>query len=248
MLVSFLVLGSTSCLTFPFASSNQKTNNDLRTIQVCQNKDCCQRWSMSYEQLPEILQDLLPPDVRDSVQVETSSCLSNCGKGPNMAVKRVGSKGFFLNGITGPMILRDELEERMDIKIPSKLVAAVTVIEKAQKVSLSEKNRLYSSVIGVLNSDALLSSSCAHARALVFRAQARHEEERYEEAIEDALLATRVPGATVSVASLAWRTLADCYRSQGQVESAIQALRQRAIVDPSYKTKIEKEIAQIKSL
>ena len=108
------------------------SNGPKTRIQVCQNKDCCRRWTLTAP-LPETLHDLLPPNA-DSVEVETSGCLSQCGKGPNMCVK-TREQGEYLQGITNPAMLAVQLEEIAG-KVPAKLLAAVNVMEKAQKGKL----------------------------------------------------------------------------------------------------------------
>ena len=98
------------------------------TIQVCQNKDCCQRWRHQTP-LPDVLADLLG----DSVSVETTSCLSQCGKGPNLCVRNSKGEELQLQRIDSPTIAAAVLEESLGQKIPSKLLAAVNVLEKAHK-------------------------------------------------------------------------------------------------------------------
>ena len=94
-------------------------------IQVCQNKDCCQRWRHRTP-LPEVLTDLL----QDTVTIETTSCLSQCEKGPNICVTANGEEEQ-LHKIENPTIAVALLEESLEQKIPSKLLAAVNVLEKA---------------------------------------------------------------------------------------------------------------------
>lgn len=253
LLLNFFLVASWNALvdsfTFPFAKNSN--SNAVCIVQVCQNKDCCKRWSMTYQRLPEILQDLLPPDVASRVEVETTGCFSLCGKGPNICMKKSGSQEVYLNGITGPMTLADDLEEHLSIKIPSKLVAAVTVMEKAQKAPLTEKDKFYSSIIQVLSADSTLGSSLACTRAFVLRAQSRHEEGRWDEARKDAESALQIHRNHLSfhpcssVVATAWRTLADCCVSQGQLDQAVQALQQWARADPSYQTKAAKEIEHL---
>jgi len=132
LLIALLAIECVACLTFPYAKNNKgNASKAIGNVQVCQNKDCCQRWSLLYQSLPETIQDLFPPDIADCVEFEITSCLGLCGKGPNLCIKKRGSKEVFLNAISGPMSLADELQEKLGIQIPSKLVAAVTVMEKA---------------------------------------------------------------------------------------------------------------------
>lgn len=95
-------------------------------IQVCQNKDCCQRWRHQTP-LPDVLTDLL----QDAVTIETTSCLSQCGKGPNLSVRTAKGEEQ-LHKIDNPTVAVAVLEEALAVKVPSKLLAAVNVLEKAQ--------------------------------------------------------------------------------------------------------------------
>jgi hypothetical protein len=99
-------------------------------VKVCQNKDCCRQWTFQ-QSLPETLQDLLPPDAK--LDIEATSCLNQCGKGPNLTLHKADRSQVQLSGVSGPMHLAEELEEHFEVRVPSKLVAAVTVMEKAKK-------------------------------------------------------------------------------------------------------------------
>jgi len=97
-------------------------------IQVCQNKDCCKRWRQ-HTPLPEVLRDLLGK----SVTIETTSCLSQCGKGPNVCVRNEMGVETQLHEIQNPTIAVALLEDVLEQKVPSKLLAASNVLEKAHK-------------------------------------------------------------------------------------------------------------------
>ena len=64
---------------------------------------------------------------------EATSCLNQCGKGPNLTLHKADRSQVQLSGVSGPMHLAEELEEHFEVRVPSKLVAAVTVMEKAKK-------------------------------------------------------------------------------------------------------------------
>ena len=108
-------------------------------VQICQHKDCCRQWTLPQSSLAETLQDLLPPDVM--LDVETTGCLSECGKGPNLVLllhnhnnnTSTSPDPILLHGVTGPLHLATELEQHLGIRIPSKLLAAVTVLQKARQ-------------------------------------------------------------------------------------------------------------------
>eukprot|EP00977_Amphora_coffeiformis_P027316 scaffold34603_cov212-Amphora_coffeaeformis.AAC.9 len=217
-------------------------------IQVCQNKDCCRQWKHP-QNLPETLQDLLPPDAAP-VEVEITGCLSQCGKGPNLVLHNSGaSSSQLVQGVVGPLQLADELQDYMGIHVPSKLVAAATVMEKATRASaFDEKDRFLSSVIQVLQNDPLLRKSTANMRAHVMHAQIRYEYGMLEEALRDLSEAIDITNNNTNrvLVGLAWRARADCYRALGQIGEAEEALWQWAKHDPSRKTKVIKEIQEMR--
>jgi (2Fe-2S) ferredoxin len=108
----------------------------IQKIQVCQNKDCCQRWKLKTP-LPDILHDLFG---RYSFVIETTSCFSQCDKGPNLCVS-IGSGSqaseVYLNDVTDMISLVTQLDETVSIDVPSKLLAAVNVFEKALSGKMS---------------------------------------------------------------------------------------------------------------
>lgn len=114
-----------------FGRSGGGGNNNPR-VQICQNKHCCQQWPHQQD-LPNTLLDLLPPDV--DVDIEVTGCLSECGKGPNMIflLHKKDRSSVLLHAMNGPMHVAGELEDHFGIRVPSKLVAAVTVMDKASK-------------------------------------------------------------------------------------------------------------------
>ena len=100
---------------------------DALNIQVCQNKDCCSRWKYQTP-LPEVLHDLLG----EKHTIETISCFSQCGNGPNVCVNTPKIGEVFLREITDPTTAAAHLEASASVQIPSKLLAAVSVLEKAK--------------------------------------------------------------------------------------------------------------------
>ena len=102
------------------------------SIQVCQNKDCCQRFEGSTN-LVRTLYDLLPPSTAKDVKIESSGCLSQCGKGPNMSVQKNGKEKILVHGVKDAASAAVELELSCSITPNPTLLAAVNVMEKAQK-------------------------------------------------------------------------------------------------------------------
>ena len=135
------ILTTTTTTAFALGSSS---SSGLLTAEICQNKDCCRQWTTTMtttQSLPETLQDLLPPDnlLAGGVQIQVTGCLSQCGKGPNLVLHhdnnkdRKKSDSTLVHGVTSPVVLAQVLHEHWDIHVPSKLLAAVSVMEKARK-------------------------------------------------------------------------------------------------------------------
>jgi predicted metal-binding protein len=113
-------------------------------IVVCQNKDCRQRWQLQTP-LPEVMHDLLSgrspttttsSNNRHDFSIETTSCFSQCGQGPNVCITvqqqpEHESQEVYLNGLSNAIAVSAELE-LLALSVPSKLLAAVNVFERAQ--------------------------------------------------------------------------------------------------------------------
>jgi hypothetical protein len=100
------------------------------TIKVCQNKDCCKRYSGKMD-LVQTLNNLLPDN--DAVRVESSSCLSHCGEGPNIEIEKGNGETTHVRGVESALIAAAQLELTLGSKVPSLLVAACQVLERAIK-------------------------------------------------------------------------------------------------------------------
>lgn len=93
--------------------------SSLTTIQVCQNKDCCKRFQGSTN-LVHTLENL------GLCRVETTGCLSHCDKGPNVCIND--------RTIHGIRTVEDAIDTAQSVaEVPTKLVAAVNVMERGQK-------------------------------------------------------------------------------------------------------------------
>ena len=100
-------------------------------ISVCQNKACCQRWKLKTP-LPDTLHDLIINNNNENqVTIDVSSCLGQCDKGPNLRIASGGTE-VYCNGIDDPIGLITLLDDTLSMTVSSKLLAAVTVFEKAQ--------------------------------------------------------------------------------------------------------------------
>lgn len=129
MRVSGLV--KTAAVFVSISASVAAALQSIQKIQVCQNKDCCQRWKLKTP-LPDILNDLFGSQ---RFLIETTSCFSQCDKGPNLCVSISGSGSqsseVYLNDVKDVISLVTLLDEAVSIDVPSKLLAAVNVFEKA---------------------------------------------------------------------------------------------------------------------
>lgn len=149
MYISRLILLSTATWIIASTETNgivyglqQVASTAITTIYVCQNKACCQRWKLKTP-LPDTLNDvIISNDMYNNgkvIVIETSSCLGQCDKGPNLRISNPVNKeaeDVFVNGICDVISLTAELDETLSITTPSKLLAAVTVFEKAKTGAL----------------------------------------------------------------------------------------------------------------
>lgn len=123
-------------LFMPFAAPLSSSSNSYPKvrIQVCQNKDCCRRFQGSAS-LVDTLHDLIPPGMEAAhTTVESTGCLSRCETGPNICVQRDGHPdNVDLQGVENAAAAAMHLQTTCAIDVPSKLIAAVKVMEKAQK-------------------------------------------------------------------------------------------------------------------
>lgn len=112
-LLLILVLATGQCSSLSAAPHN---------IQVCQNKDCCQRYQGQIDLFQTILDFQL-----DNAKVESSGCLSHCGHGPNIEI----DGQLLIHEITNAATAAVQLEMTLGTPIPKLLLAAVQVLEKA---------------------------------------------------------------------------------------------------------------------
>jgi (2Fe-2S) ferredoxin len=101
------------------------------TVTVCQNKDCCQRFEGKAHNLVQTVKNLVSDP---EVVVESSGCLSMCGKGPNVFIRSKGSEERYYGSVVDAASAGAVLELACpDIAIHPTLVAAVNVMERAAK-------------------------------------------------------------------------------------------------------------------
>ena len=112
------------------------STTNIQRIQVCQNKDCCRRFTTASAPLPQVLHNLLPPQHASRTEILASGCLSLCDKGPNVQLTISTGEQVERNGVSDHIQAAAELQA-LGVEIPPKLLAAVTVLEKAHKRTLA---------------------------------------------------------------------------------------------------------------
>jgi len=220
-------------------------------IKICHNKDCAKKGGG--EALLDTFRDLLPaPSAGESVatspglSIESSGCLSQCGKGPNVLVvdKDDTEKMYF--GVEDPTTASAVIDVATGEDYPINLLVAATYISQAEHAtSPSKKESLLSSAVSAVTNDEdpTLVSSFAHAHALFLRADARLElnPPNIDGAIADAKLASQISPSE----GKAWRVLASAYEAGGNIKDAIAAIEEMARVDPAFSTKAKKECERL---
>merc|ERR1712194_216663 len=91
-----------------------------------------------------------------------------------------------------------------------------------------------------------LLNSFAHAHALCLRADARLDLSPPNKggAVADAKLSSQISPAERKV----WRVLESAHEAEGNVQDAIEAVREMARVDPSFATKAKRECERLEGL
>mmetsp|Transcript_5224 Transcript_5224/g.5965 ORF Transcript_5224/g.5965 Transcript_5224/m.5965 type:complete len:265 (-) Transcript_5224:347-1141(-) len=234
------------------------------SINVCQNKNCvkqhCSKNGSATRPLQDILNDLLPPEKRDEVEVSSSGCISQCGKGPNVEIvsktiqqektlfgnreKTIENARLF-NGIDSTDMASKLLEAGIGITPPMMLVAACSVLSSAEKSSLPlEKEALLSSIISTLSNSEEYSDSHVLGTALMYRSEVRlsMQPSGTNGALEDSRRATVI----VPTSEKAWRVRAQAEEIFGNKDLAIASLEKLSDVNPKFKTKINNEISRLR--
>ena len=134
---AYLIANSSPSLppTFVLAFSDKSTpSSPQHIVKICQNKDCRKRFSPRAPDgsLVDTIQDLLPSS-SDDIAIESSGCLSQCGKGPNMCVVEpsTGKERLFF-GVDSASTAAAILDVACDYDPPVDLILAADKISKAQ--------------------------------------------------------------------------------------------------------------------
>ncbi len=215
-------------------------------VKLCHNKDCTKKGGGA--ELLNTFRDLIPSD-NNQLNIESTGCLSQCGKGPNVCVVKNGNDEKMYYNIKDALDASAVLDVATpESEYPIELLVAASTIHQAEHTSSSspsKKEELMSTVITDLskNSNPALMTSFAMFHALTIRAGARLDTNNVDGAIEDAKLASKIFPSEGKV----WRILATAEEQRGSMDSAIVALRELAKADPSFATKAKKEIERLSS-
>jgi len=203
--------------------------------------------------------DLLPPSSSNTVTVESTSCLGNCGKGPNVAISTSSNEKIY-GAVDDGVMASAILEVGGGIESPNQLLIAVEGIARVSKVTSPEKKiQILIPIIKSLTSTSstedgqdALHESTALAHALVLRADAYLEQALLspdatciyaDKAHADARMAIAIN----HMDGRAYRLLADIEEALGNVIGAMEAVSKWAEVNPSFGTKAKKEMARLAS-
>eukprot|EP00984_Skeletonema_dohrnii_P013872 scaffold5804_cov117-Skeletonema_dohrnii-CCMP3373.AAC.9 len=232
-------------LLFPSASSFGTTHQKKCVVKVCHNKDCCKKGGG--DNLLRTFRDLVPSDDNNQLTIESTGCLSQCGKGPNVCVVKNGSDEKMYYDIKDALDASAVLDVATpEADLPIELLVAASNIHQAEHTaSPAKKEEVMTSVVTDLskNSNPALMNSYAMFHALTIRADARLDTNNIDGAIEDARLASKIFPSEGKV----WRILASAEEQRGSFDGAIVALGELARADPSFATKAKKEIERLSS-
>jgi len=230
-------------------------------IKVCQNKDCTRRFQQfdSSGNLVQTFSDLLPPSSH-KVTVESTGCLGNCGKGPNVAISNGGSEKIY-GAVDDGLMASAILEVGGGIISPDKLVIAVEGLARVSRVTSPEKKiTILTPIIKSLASTSssteevdqdALHESTALAHALILRADAYLEQAQLSPNttihIDKAHVDVQMAISIDHLDGRAYRLLADVEEAMGNVIGAMEAVSKWAEVNPSFGTKARKRLARLAS-
>lgn len=236
VLVAFIVAIASSSTSLVAALVAQ--NNVL--IKVCHQKDCVKRGGG--EPLLNTFRDLMGKS--SCVTLESSGCLSQCGKGPNAFVIDNDGKEKLYFSVVDPTTASALLDVATSQEYPINfLVAATSIVEAERSKSVMKKESILSSIISLAEGDPILENSFVHARALYLRADSRLSH-NVDGAIQDAKLAAEIAPTVGKV----WRVLANAHEANSDIECAINALREWASVDAAFTMKVKTEIERLSYL
>lgn len=242
-------------LFFVWAVSFYKSQA-LPTIQVCQNKNCLQKYPRNYDGgLIQTIQDLIPFSY-DDVDIQGTGCQSQCSLGPNI---RINDRVY--NGVDNISTLGAILDVSLGIDTSGHIMAAIDGMANACKSTYPAKRiEILTSVIqsldvnqGEVNDSLPSQCTCTTvmAHALVLRADAYLElvprlDENVDSALNDAEKATKSRVNRLNGRS--WRVLADAKEAKNDIAGAMQALKEWSKSSPKFSKKALAELDRLAKL
>ena len=149
MLLLLLFVGLVPIESFSAASSSssKRLDSECPSLRVCTNKDCRKRFGAKAFNLEKTLEQLLAGPASPATpggstatptlphfSVETTGCLSQCGHGPNVSLRKKDGTEELLHGLSDATAAVAALEVAdTSFRIHPTLLAAVNVMEKAHK-------------------------------------------------------------------------------------------------------------------
>jgi predicted metal-binding protein len=110
----------------------------LTVISVCQNKDCCQRFTLKSATLGQTLDHLLHHGQRpqhEEVQVKATGCLGHCGQGPNIQIDGANHRHRIVSRLDTTEAAAVALKG-LDFVVHPTLLAATNVMERSSRGTL----------------------------------------------------------------------------------------------------------------
>jgi len=220
----------------------------LRTkpFQVCTNKTCSKQGSSKTASTFSILKQ----------KVETHSCVSKCGEGPNI----LAPSGRVYNGVKpdATTLISAIIEIETGEAVPTSVMTAVSLVAEADHASEQDeaKNEKLSKAVKLLveyNMEKSANAAYGEALAVAYTSRSAlalksyKSDRRYEDlaaAKNDAKLAI----ASCNTVSKSYWNLAEIYEIENRFAAATECLLQMEKVLPDFSETIGKEVARLQTL
>ena len=134
MALSFLCFHSHKFRLRTEALLVQSDSRSRYIIQVCENKNCVKQFPTSAaggDGLIQLFSDLIHP-MANHIVLQSSGCLSQCGRGPNVCITTNPKSNIYF-GVKDAYIVGDLLKDECNIEISPILLAAVDVMAQANR-------------------------------------------------------------------------------------------------------------------
>lgn len=114
-------------------SSHHCDSSSQYIIKVCENKNCLKQFPVAagVDGIFQVLSDLIHPQASNIV-LQSSGCLSQCGRGPNICVTSKQKSSIFF-GVKDAYIASSLLKDECNIEISPLLLAAVDLMSQANR-------------------------------------------------------------------------------------------------------------------